>query len=178
MMAVGAMMVVVAVIVVMVVVVMVVMMFVVMVVAARVMIVVMMMAMMLSVVGRRRRRHRQIDGRSRRNVALQRRTPVNRFDRNACGGAGQSRRAFGGGRGGEHQQRSDGGAGHRREIQAGRATQLNIAHDAPLVMVNENIILEERVCASAPISLAGYSGYQDPAWRRLRPALGRFAPRD
>jgi hypothetical protein len=141
-------------------------------------IVMMMMSMMPFVVGGRGRRRRRIAGRSSHNAALQRRTLVDRVGRNTRRSAGQNRQAFGGGRRGEHQQRGDGDPGHRREIQAGRATQLDIAHNAPLVMVNENRSLEVRLCASAPISLAGNSGYRGRAWRALRPAPGRFAPRD
>ncbi len=178
-------MIVMMVVVVMVVVVMVVVMIVVVVVMMIMVMIIVVMVMMMMVVmpmivrrGRgRSRRIVRIVGRHCRIAALHRALVI-RVSGNAKRCAWRNRHALSGGRRGEDQQRCNGHAGHRREIQAGRATQGHIVHDAPRVMVNKNKSLGARLCASAPISTVGFSGYPRPARGRFPLATERFAPRD
>jgi 20S proteasome subunit beta 7 len=174
------MMIVVMVVVVMIVIVMVVvMMIMVMIIMVMMMVVVMMMVMPM-IVRRGRGRSRRIVRIVGRHcgIAALHRALVIRVGGNAKRCAWRNRHALSGGRRGEHQQRCNGHAGHRREIQAGRATQGHIVHDAPRVMVNRNKSLAARLCASAPISTVGFSGYPRPARGRFRLATERSAPRD
>jgi hypothetical protein len=184
MMVVVVMVVVVVVVVMIVVMVVVVMIVVVVVMMIMVMIIVVMVMMMMVVMpmivrrGRgRSRRIVRIVGRDRRIAALHRALVI-RVSGNAKRCAWRNRHALSGGRRGEDQQRCNGHAGHRREIQAGRATQGHIVHDAPRVMVNKNKSLGARLCASAPISTVGFSGYPRPARGRFPLAIERSAPRD